>query len=123
MPKKLKKRPEIFKDHRIVQLWGVKDPQLLTDEGLLLDKLLQIAKLLRLTVVNTFVHKFQPAGLSVILVIAESHLAVHTWPEHAYIHIDLFTCSPKTNIRSLKQILRKEIPSTRVTVGKIDYPR
>lgn len=121
MSKILKKLPQVFKDHQIAQIWGVKDISLLSDEGILLDKLLLIAKQLKLTVVNTFVHKFAPEGLSVILVIAESHLAVHSWPEHNYLHIDLFTCSKKTNVKSLKEILKKEIPSLKVKVGKIDY--
>ncbi len=118
---KLPKRVNLFKDHRIAQLWGVKDYELLVDEGKLLDKLLLLAGILKLTVVNSFVHKFEPHGVSVVLVIAESHLAVHTWPEHYYIHIDLFTCSPKTNVKVIKAILRKEIPSQRISVGKIQY--
>lgn len=119
--KRLKKLPEVFKDHRIAQIWGVKDLNLLSDEGLLVDKLLKIAKLLKLTVVNTFVHKFEPQGVSAVLVIAESHMAVHTWPEQVYLHIDLFTCSPKTHVKLLKQVLKKEFPALKVKVTKIDY--
>lgn len=117
----LKKRAEIFKDHRIGQLWDVKNYEYLIDEGKLLDKLLQIAKILELTVVNSFVHKFEPHGVSAVLILAESHLAVHTWPEHHYMHIDLFICSPKTNVKVLKMILRKEIPCGRISVGQVGY--
>lgn len=37
-------------------------------------------------------HKFSPQGVSGVVVISESHLAVHTWPEHRYAAVDVFTC-------------------------------
>ena len=37
-------------------------------------------------------HKFSPQGVSGVVVISESHLAVHTWPEHGYAAVDVFTC-------------------------------
>jgi hypothetical protein len=39
-------------------------------------------------------HQFNPHGLSGVIVIAESHLAIHTWPEYGVAAIDLFTCDP-----------------------------
>lgn len=39
-------------------------------------------------------HQFEPHGVSGVLVISESHFAVHTWPEHGYAALDLFTCGP-----------------------------
>ena len=39
-------------------------------------------------------HKFNPHGVTAIVLIAESHLSVHTWPEHGYAALDIFTCSP-----------------------------
>ena len=44
------------------------------------------------TLVEIFVHRFSPHGISGIAVIAESHLAVHTWPEMGYCAADFFTC-------------------------------
>ena len=37
-------------------------------------------------------HKFTPRGVTGIVAIAESHLAIHTWPEHRYAAVDIFTC-------------------------------
>ena len=51
-----------------------------------------IAKL-KLTKVNEFVRPFSPYGLTMIYVLSESHLAIHTWPERKVLHIDLVTCS------------------------------
>lgn len=43
-------------------------------------------------VVNSTFHSFQPQGVSGVVVISESHFAVHAWPEHDYAAVDLFTC-------------------------------
>ncbi|MGC8487756.1 MAG: adenosylmethionine decarboxylase [Clostridia bacterium] len=42
-------------------------------------------------------HKFSPQGVSGVVVISESHLAVHTWPEHGYAAVDVFTCGEAVN--------------------------
>ena len=52
----------------------------------------EAAKTAGATVVKTVFHHFSPHGISGVVVIAESHLAVHTWPEHGYASIDIFTC-------------------------------
>ncbi|MDA8193328.1 MAG: adenosylmethionine decarboxylase [Thermaerobacter sp.] len=42
-------------------------------------------------------HKFSPQGVSGVVVISESHLAVHTWPEYGYAAVDVFTCGDSVN--------------------------
>ncbi len=42
-------------------------------------------------------HKFSPQGVSGVVVISESHLAVHTWPEYGYAAVDVFTCGSKVD--------------------------
>jgi S-adenosylmethionine decarboxylase proenzyme len=44
------------------------------------------------TVVEKVFHMFSPYGVSGVVIISESHLAVHTWPEYGYAAVDLFTC-------------------------------
>ena len=63
--------------------------------GELEQLMLETAKLANATIVTSLFHAFSPIGLSGVVVIAESHLAVHTWPEHQVVCIDLFTCSDK----------------------------
>jgi len=46
----------------------------------------------RATIIEPFFHKFSPQGVSGIIVIAESHLAIHTWPEFGFAAVDLFSC-------------------------------
>jgi S-adenosylmethionine decarboxylase len=47
------------------------------------------------TYINHFFHKFSPQGVSGVVVIAESHLSIHTWPEDEYAALDVFTCGNK----------------------------
>lgn len=42
-------------------------------------------------------HKFSPQGVSGVVVISESHLAIHTWPELGYAAVDVFTCGDKVD--------------------------
>jgi S-adenosylmethionine decarboxylase proenzyme len=44
------------------------------------------------TVVESVFHKFGPQGVSGVVVIMESHIAIHTWPEYGYAAVDIFTC-------------------------------
>ncbi|MFQ5597668.1 MAG: adenosylmethionine decarboxylase [Nitrospiria bacterium] len=54
--------------------------------------LLTAAKAAKATVVESRFHQFNPFGISGVVVIAESHLTIHTWPEFEYAAVDIFTC-------------------------------
>ena len=64
-----------------------------TEPSVLEALLITAAELAGATVVQSCFHQFSPHGLSGVVVIAESHLAAHTWPEHQAMCIDLFSCS------------------------------
>ena len=54
----------------------------------------------RATIVRDVFHQFSPHGISGVVVIAESHLAIHTWPEHGYAAVDLFSLQARNGRRS-----------------------
>ena len=54
------------------------------------------------TVVEALSHNFPGAGLTCVLILAESHAILHTWPESGIVHIDIFSCS--TRLKSLAAI-------------------
>ncbi len=56
--------------------------------------LLAAAAEMKATVVGSNFHAFSPYGVSGVVIIQESHLTIHTWPEHRYAAIDIFTCGP-----------------------------
>ncbi len=68
------------------------------------------------TIVTQTFHKFSPHGVSGAVIIAESHLAIHTWPEYGYAAVDLFTCGntviPEAAYRTLKEGLGSQRTST-----------
>ena len=54
--------------------------------------LVMAARVAKATIIETSFHKFSPFGISGVVVIAESHLTIHTWPEYGYAAVDIFTC-------------------------------
>ncbi len=54
--------------------------------------LVEAARRAEATIIDVVFHEFNPFGISGVVVIAESHLSVHTWPEHRYAAVDIFSC-------------------------------
>ncbi len=65
------------------------------------------------TVLQTVVHKFEPTGLSCVLVLAESHLSIHTWPHLGYAAVDFYTCG-ECDPRRAEMVLAKGFRATSV---------
>ena len=62
--------------------------------------MLDAAKRAGLTILNSKFHKFKPQGVSGFIMISESHLSVHTWPESGYVAVDVFTCGEPSQCRT-----------------------
>ena len=56
------------------------------------SSLVEAAKRAQATIVDVVFHEFNPFGISGVVVIAESHLSIHTWPEYRYAAVDIFSC-------------------------------
>jgi S-adenosylmethionine decarboxylase len=78
--------------HQIVAEFYSCDPVLLNDVEYIREQLLEAARRAGATIVNQAFHHFSPQGVSGAVIIAESHLSIHTWPEYGFAAIDLFTC-------------------------------
>jgi len=68
------------------------DKELLKDEKYIADAMVNACIVGKATVVTHTFHSFSPFGVSGVVVIAESHVAIHTWPEYGYAAVDIFTC-------------------------------
>ena len=68
------------------------NPQLLDDIQYIQQAMTGAATEAGATIVAENFHKFDPFGVTGIVAIAESHLCIHTWPEHSYAAVDIFTC-------------------------------
>lgn len=66
--------------------------ELLNDVSLIESKMIAAARAAHATVISATFHHFSPFGVSGVVVIQESHLAIHTWPEYGYAALDVFTC-------------------------------
>jgi S-adenosylmethionine decarboxylase proenzyme len=71
------------------------------------------------TLVQSVFHQFSPHGLSGVVIIAESHLAIHTWPEHQTACVDFFTCSDRMDARLGIEILFQQFNARSVTIKQI----
>lgn len=69
------------------------DSGILNDPELIRQNLLDTARHLGVTIVGEVFHRFASGGVSGVLVITESHLSIHTWPESCYAASDIYTCS------------------------------
>jgi S-adenosylmethionine decarboxylase len=67
------------------------------------------------TIVKAVFHNFSPYGVSGVVVITESHVTIHTWPEHAYAAVDIFSCSKKLDHLTIRNHLKEALGSRRVS--------
>lgn len=76
-------------------------------------KLVAAAKAAGATIVETVFHQFSPWGISGVVVIAESHLAIHIWPEKRYAAVDVFTCGENVLTEVATAFLKREFRAKR----------
>lgn len=71
------------------------------------------------TVVEKKFHMFSPYGVSGVVIISESHLAIHTWPEFGYAAVDLFTCGETCDPVIAYNNLRKGLCSSSASYSEL----
>ena len=92
--------------HVIVELYDCK-PSLLDDVTYVQNAMQNAAQQAGATIINLTFHHFSPFGVSGVVVIQESHLAIHTWPEWGFASIDLFTCGESTDPWKCYNVLKE----------------
>lgn len=85
------------------------NPNILNNVQLIEDAMTEAAIECGATVVTKNFHHFSPFGVSGVVIIAESHLAIHTWPEYGYAAVDLFTCGESCDPRVAYNHLQKKL--------------
>lgn len=87
-------------------------PDLLNDVVFVEETMVDAAEKAGATLINATFHHFAPFGVSGVVVIQESHLAIHTWPEYGFASVDIFTCGesvdPWVSLNYLKQEFQAE---------------
>ena len=110
--------------HILVEYYNCNE-NILNDHKLIEEHMVAAAKKAKATVVESVFHMFNPYGVSGAVVISESHLTIHTWPEYGYASVDLFTCGDQVNpwdaFDYLSEALESErSESTEVARGMVD---
>jgi len=89
------------------------------DAGEIEQLLYEAAKAAKNTPLKTAIHKFPVQGVTGVILLAESHIAIHTWPEHDYISIDIFTCGKTTKPYNALEYLKKKFSPREIKVKEI----
>lgn len=100
--------------HHILLEFSACAAELLNDPDRLEVCLVESCREAGATVVQSTFHAFNPIGASGVVVIAESHVTIHTWPEHGYAALDIFTCGRPEIAERIEEELR-----LRFTPGRI----
>lgn len=67
------------------------------------------------TIISHNFHKFNPHGVSGVVVIAESHVSIHSWPEYDYAAVDIFICGESIDPRSIQADLKEAFESKNIS--------
>ena len=94
----------VLGNHLLLELKNC-DSALLDDLSYVRDALLAAAQEMGARVLGESFHKFHPQGVTGVVPIAESHLCIHTWPEHNYAAVDVFTCGQSLDPHRIAELL------------------
>jgi S-adenosylmethionine decarboxylase len=111
--------PTPYIEHWVLQLHGVCSDRI-DDPDLLNATLDQAVAELELTRVSTHSHYFGP-GVSTVIILSESHLSAHTWPELGYLHVDIVTCVRKLTEEKLRTVLGRAFRPEHLQLAQIQY--
>lgn len=81
--------------------------------------LVTAAKKAKNTPLEVSIHKFSPQGITGVVLLAESHIALHFWPEINYLAIDIFTCGEKAMPYRAIEYFKKELQPKKVKIKEI----
>ena len=100
--------------HLLIEFYHC-DPKILMDVGRIEDIFVGAAKKAKAHIVDVVFHTFNPHGISGVVVIQESHLAIHTWPEYGFASVDIYTCGNSVNPWTAYQYIAKGLKSKNST--------
>ena len=96
--------------HILVEFYNC-DPEILKDPNFIEKQMKEAAICAKATIVESVFHHFNPWGVSGAVIVEESHLTIHTWPEYGFASADFFTCGdidPWKSFEYLENVLKAE---------------
>ncbi|MGD8329490.1 MAG: adenosylmethionine decarboxylase [Acidobacteriota bacterium] len=107
----------MLSSHFLIDAWRC-SPELLDDVDVVRDAVERAVEAAGATLVELNFHRFTSQGVTAMALLAESHLAVHTWPERGYFAADLFSCGTG-DVQRAVEILRESFAAGEVRVQTI----
>ncbi len=110
--------------HIILEMWGCRN---LDSVDVAERALREMVDALDVTLLDLRVYPFSPVGVTGMAIVSESHLVIHTWPEHGYAAVDVFTCGAPRDPEAAVNVLRRLFAPERIGVmeinrGQLDLP-
>ncbi|RLI52977.1 MAG: hypothetical protein DRP09_16815 [Candidatus Thorarchaeota archaeon] len=115
-----KERRIPFIEHFIIEVYGI-DPDLLIDCERTLPLVNRLIERAELRVVGDIHHNFEPFGNTMVFILSNSHLAVHTWPENEFIHFDLLSCQALPEQSRFEHIIFEIFKTKNFNIRKLRY--
>lgn len=97
--------------HLVLELWGCQN---LNSTAVVEQALRDVVSATGVTLLDLKVYPFAPVGVTGAAILAESHIMIHTWPEHGYAAIDVFTCGEERDLTGAIGAVREHFSPERV---------
>ena len=104
--------------HLLLEL-GKCDEAILDDIDYIQDAMINAAAEAGANIIGKSFHKFDPRGVTGIVAISESHLCIHTWPEHGYAAADIFTCGSGFNPEKAAELIIERLRCFSPTIKRL----
>jgi S-adenosylmethionine decarboxylase proenzyme len=103
----------------VIELYAC-DSALLSDRAYIEAAMNDAARHCGMTIVDSVFHVFNPFGVSGAVIIAESHIAIHTWPEFRYAAVDVFTCGDSVDPSDAALFLERALRAGHASVSELN---
>ncbi len=112
------KKAKIVGVHLIGELMGCSFDTL-NDEKKIKEAMLNASAAAKFTILDILIKKFDPQGVTALLLLSESHFSIHTWPEIGYAAVDMFTCSKHSDPYEAFKVLVNYLKPKRYTTKEM----
>ncbi|MEM9136495.1 MAG: adenosylmethionine decarboxylase [Cyanobacteria bacterium P01_F01_bin.42] len=92
---------------------------LLNDQDFVRETLKQAAEVAQSALLGELSHQFEPQGVTALVMLAESHISIHTWPETGYAAVDVFTCGESTQPEAACRFIAKTLEAGRYELSTL----
>jgi S-adenosylmethionine decarboxylase len=111
----------IVGQHYLVDFIKVAHPEILDNPEALKVYMQQTIEVSGLQALGEpMLHQFAPHGITCLILLSQSHLAVHTWPEHHFMAVDFFTCGSQEQSDQAYERLKQAIPCQHIIEHKLE---